>query len=214
MIHIECEQGSRRWLEAKVGIPSASNFHRILTPKTLKPSASRVGYCHEILAEQLLGRPLDDATTEFMHRGTVLEGAARDWYSLQRDVEVDQVGFLLRDDKRVGCSPDGLIGSIGGLEIKCPSAAVHLGNMLGDAPEKYACQIQGSLWITDRAYWDFVSHNPDLPPVMIRFERDEKLIAALASAVDDFLSYIDESKVKLMKLGLFPGERIPDLRIA
>jgi hypothetical protein len=204
MIHIDCEQGSRAWLMAKVGIPSASNFHRVLTPKTLKASSAAEGYAHELLAEMVLGRPLDDATTEFMQRGTLLEKSARDWYSLQHDVDVTRVGFLMSDDRRVGCSPDGLIGEDGGLEIKCPSAPVHIGYLLGDAADKYRCQVQGALWITGRSYWDFVSYNPDLPPCMLRFERDEKFIAALAGAVAAFIDVLAMWKRHLAGLGLFP----------
>ena len=29
----EVEQGSRRWYEIRAGRPTASNFHRIITPK-------------------------------------------------------------------------------------------------------------------------------------------------------------------------------------
>jgi hypothetical protein len=204
MIHIDVEQGSKAWLDAKVGIPSASNFHRIITPKTLKPSAAADGYMHELLAERLLGQPLDDATTNFMQRGTIIEKKAREWYALQRDCDVEQVGFLLADDRRAGCSPDGLIGTAGGLEIKCPSAAVHVGYVLGELAEKYRCQIQGGLWITGAEYWDFVSYNPDLPNVLVRFERDEKFIAALANAVGEFAVAIEAAAAKLAHLGWMP----------
>lgn len=214
MIRIDVVQGTKEWLDAKVGIPSASNFSRILTPKTMKPSSSMAGYAHELLAEQILGRPLDDATSEFMQRGTVLEKHARDWYSLQKDVDVEQVGFLLTDDRRAGCSPDGLIGSVGGLEIKCPSAAVHIGYLLGEAGEKYRCQVQGGMLITDREWWDFVSYNPDLPSALVRFNRDETFIKALSSAVNQFCEVMYEAKQQLMKYGLFEGEQIPALKLA
>ena len=204
MIHLDVEQGSRAWLDAKVGIPSASNFHRLITPKTMKPSSAADGYMHELLAERILGRPLDDATTSFMQRGTVVEKAARDWYALQVDQDVEQVGFILTDDRRAGCSPDGFVGTTGGLEIKCPSAAVHIGYVLGEAADKYRCQVQGGLWITGREYWDFVSYNPDLPNVLLRFERDEKFIAALADAVAGFCVDLDIAAAKLAHLGWMP----------
>ena len=214
MIRIECEQGGQEWLRAKVGIPSASNMHRILTPKTMKPSAAMEGYAYELIAERLLGRPLDDATTEFMQRGNLLEKSARDWYALQRDCDVERVGFITRDDGRVGCSPDGLIGAKRGLEIKCPSAAVHVGYMLGEAADKYRCQVQSSLWITEREAWDWVSFNPELSPVLIEFHRDEPFITALAAAVEQFLSMRDEMLLKLARLGHIAQPVVPALRIA
>lgn len=204
MIHIDVAQGTAEWLQARCGIPSASNFNKLVTPKTGKPSTSMLAYCYELIAEQMLGRPLDDATSAFMQRGNDLEQEARDWYSFVRDVDVQRVGFLLRDDGRVGCSPDGLIGEDGGLEIKCPSAAVHIGYLLGDAGEKYRCQIQGALWLTGRRYWDFVSWNPELPPVLVRFERDEPFIEQLSAAMDVFLAMLDANRAKLAELGVAP----------
>lgn len=214
MIRLAVEQGSREWLQAKAGIVSASNLHKVLTPSTMKPSKSMDAYAHELLAEQLLGMPLDDATSQFMERGTLLEKAARDWYELQKDVDVERVGFIMRDDGRVGCSPDGLVGEDGGLEIKCPSAAVHLGYLINGPDEKFRCQVQGSLWICKRAHWDFVSHNPDLPSLLVRFERDEKFINALALAVEQLLDYINECKEKLQReYGLFEGFEREPLRV-
>lgn len=214
MIHLPVEQGSKEWLDAKIGIASASNFDRIITPKTGKLSTSSEGYAHELIAEQILKRPLDDATTAFMQRGNLVEKAARDWYSLQTGADVERAGFILRDDRRAGCSPDGLIGADGGLEIKCPSAGVHIGYLLGDAGEKYRCQVQGCLWVTQRSYWDFVSYNPDFPSALVRFHRDEEFIAKLAAAVHQFNEMVDDMKAKLVHLGYFPDLGVPDLKIA
>lgn len=183
MIRVDVAQGSREWLRARAGIPSASNAHRIVTPAKGAPSSAMHGYACELLAEQALGRPLDDATTGYMQRGTQLETEARAWYALQRDTDVEQVGFLLRDDRQFGCSPDALVGDDGGLEIKCPSADKHLSYMLGEAESLYRCQIQSALWVTGREWWDFVSFHPELPPVLIRFQRDEEFIAKLAEGV-------------------------------
>lgn len=214
MIRVDCIQGTPDWLYARLGVVTASNAHRIITPKTLKLSSQASGYAHELLAESALGHPIDNASSGFMERGNILEMKARQWYELQRDCEVEEVGFIMRDDRRAGCSPDGLVGANGGVEIKCPSAAVHIATLLGEADEKHRCQVQMSMWVTEREYWDRVSYNPDLPSALIRFNRDEKFIAALSDAVDQFLEYLLESKLKLQKLGLFQGERIPDLRVA
>lgn len=214
MIRLAVEQGSAEWLQAKAGIVSASNLTRVMTPKTLKLSGSADKYCCELIAEQLLGRPLDDATTSFMQRGTTFEAEARKWYELQSDCTAERVGFLLRDDGRVGCSPDGLVGDDGGLEIKCPSAAVHISYLLGEFTEEYRSQIQGSLWITGRTFWDFVSYNPELPSLLHRFTRDEPFIAALDKTVTQFLAYVDDQKAKLAATGQFPDLHVPTLRIA
>ena len=49
MIELPCQQGSVEWFEARLGIPTASEFSRIVTP-TGKLSASRHAYMGELLA--------------------------------------------------------------------------------------------------------------------------------------------------------------------
>lgn len=209
---IECVQGTTQWANARLGLPTASQLHRILTP-TGKLSSQCEAYAAELLAEQALGVPLDNATSGFMERGTIIEKKARAFYELQRDCSVDQVGFITTDDGRVGCSPDGLIAADGMVEIKVPSAGVHVGYLLDAAGEKYKVQVQSGLWVAERAYMDFVSYNPDLPSTIVRFERDEAFISKLADAVGQFLDYMDESKLKLQKYGLFQNFERRPLRV-
>lgn len=204
MIRLDCDQGSAAWFAARLGLPTASQFDRVLTPKTMKPSAAAEGYRHELLAEYLLGEPLESGDADFMARGTAMEDDARRWYEMLRDVEVDRVGFLLRDDRRCGGSPDGLIGTAGGLEIKCPSAGVHVGYLLGNPAEKYKAQIQGNLWIAEREWWDFLSYHPTLPPALVRVTRDEPFIAALAGAMTDFCDALEAGKAELAARGYEP----------
>ena len=95
---LDLEQGSTEWMMARLGIPTASRFDRLLTPKTRKPSASRDSYRAELVAEYLMGQPLDWGTSAWMERGTELEDEARRWYEMDRGVDVEQVGLVLRDD--------------------------------------------------------------------------------------------------------------------
>jgi len=202
MILLDVEQGTADWLAARVGIPTSSCFHRIITPKTMKPASAQKGYMHELLAEWMLGASLDDGyLSDWMERGMMLEPQAVAYYELQRDMDVNRVGFVLRDDRMVGCSPDGLVGADGGLEIKCPSARVHVENLLGDMSEKHKCQVQGGLWITGRQWWDLLSFHPELPPALTRVERDEKFISALASCVDGFLNEMMAARTMLIQRG-------------
>lgn len=201
MIVLNVEQGSPEWVAARLGIPTASQFHRVLTPRTLKLSASAEGYAHELLAEEMLGRPLDDHETPFMTRGSQMERDAVQFYEFARGVETESVGFVMRDDRSVGCSPDRLVGADGGLEIKCLAAANHVGAMLNADPERAKCQIQGALWLTERRWWDRLSYNPELPPVIVRLERDEWFIEKLATAVNEFIEYLAACRRKLIREG-------------
>jgi len=201
VIVLNVEQGSDAWRTARLGVPTASEFHRILTPRTGKLSAAADGYMAELLAEEMLGHALDEGDSQFMTRGTAMERDAVRFYEFNQDTSTERVGFLMDDGGNVGCSPDRLVGDKGGLEIKCPSAAVHVSYMLGADADKFRCQVQGALWITGRAWWDWLSFNPELPPVMIRFERDEEFITKLSTAVLQFVNYMDEARERLIGKG-------------
>lgn len=205
MIRLDCVQGSAEWAAARLAIPTASRFDEIITPKTMKPSASAEKYAWELIAEEILGYPVEEAADSgYMQRGTLLETKAVEFYELYRDVDTEQVGFILRDDRRVGCSPDRLVGANGLLEIKCPSAKQHIGYMLDDEGALYRCQVQGQLWLTGREWVDILSYNPELGSVVFRVGRDDKFIAALEAAVDAFLVLRDGMKAKLAARGYFP----------
>lgn len=203
------EQGSPEWLMARLGKPTASQFDRLLTPAKLKPSAQRWKYMNELLAEYVCGYPIDfGGSSMFMDRGTELEPRARAWYAFDRDTEVEEVGFVMRDDERVGGSPDGLVGSDGLLELKCPSIQVHIGYLLDPAAleSAYVGQCQGLLYLTGRAWIDLVAFNPDLPAVARRVEPDAKYHAALGEVLDGFLADLDEAKEKLAEYRNEPVE--------
>jgi hypothetical protein len=171
---IECAQISPEWWEARRGIPTASNFSKIMTPKTMKLSSQCEEYIAELIAEQICltpnyfteqGRPITKAMTD----GIDNEPEARRFYEMEKNSTVQQVGFITTDDGRFGCSPDGLVGEDGGLELKCPMLKTQVRYYLnGGIPDEYITQVHGSLIVTGRKWWDFLSYCPGSPPVMIR----------------------------------------------
>ena len=198
MIQLNCIQGSPEWFTARLGIPTASNFGKILTAGG-KASTSRKTYADKLLAEWLAGKPVDQMeTTAWMQRGNELEQQARDNYEFETGNEVDQIGFVYLDVKRkAGCSPDGYVGEDGLIEIKCPKASSLVGYYGKPCPSKYVPQVQGQLWICEREWCDFYAYHPDLLPCIIRVERDEKYIKLLAEAVAEFNEYLDKRKKAL-----------------
>lgn len=199
MIVLECEQGTQEWLDARLGIPTASRFSDIITATTLQPSKSSFSYLCECAAEWMIGEPLDAGQSPYMDRGRKMENEAIKWYEFQHDVTVRRVGLVLRDDRAVGCSPDGLVGDDGGLEIKCPGAKAHVAYLL--RPEtlakKYHCQVQGSLWLTGRRWWDIVSYNPGMERVCVRVEPDKAFFVAFDFAIALFVKELHEALVSL-----------------
>ena len=206
---IPIKQGSSAWHALRLGIPTASEFGRILTPKRMDYSAGARAYIAELLAEQILGHPLEMLTSDFMARGTELESQARQWYELERDVEVEQVAFVTDAEPATeGGSPDGLVGTDGLIEVKCLSAKEHMLRLLGEEPVATASQVQGLLRVTEREWCDCIAYSAPseisgkrLPPRLDRVWRDETYQDALGSCLDLFKLEMAQAKERLDLIG-------------
>lgn len=189
---IDCEQGSAEWFAARAGIPTASEFSTVMAKgKDGGASVTRAKYMRQLAGEILTGEPAPEGySNAFMERGKLLEDEARRLYAFMKDAEPQRVGFIRNGSK--GASPDSLIGDNAGLEIKVAIPAVQIERLQsGKLPSEYKAQVQGSLWVTERETWDFVSYCPKLPPLILTVHRDEEYIAALAKAVDAFNEELD-----------------------
>ena len=204
---LSCAQGSAEWHRARLGRPTASHFHEIITPKTRKPSTSANAYMMRLLAEWIIGVPSDAASSGFMERGIHLEEPAARQYAYMRDVDPVKIGLVLRDDEMVAGSPDRLIGDDGLLEVKTPSATIHVQHLL-EGFDGHFCQVQGCLWLTGRRWADLMSYSPEMPPVIVRMERDNGFIEALVAEVDSFVHRLLEARARLLDLGCKPAERL------
>ena len=202
MIVHDCEQGSPEWLAARLGIPTASEFDKIISP-TGKPSTQCDAYANRLLAEIMVGKPVESfEPTGWMDRGNVLEPEAVSFYELQTDREAVAVGFITDDLRTMGASPDRLIGDDGLLEIKCPAPHTHVQYLLdGAIDRKYYPQVQGQLLVTGRAWADLVSYHPELPPVVIRIERDPPFLATLADLLAKFTRELDAKRLVMIERG-------------
>lgn len=204
MIEIQAEQRSKEWRDARLGVPTASQFHRLTTAKTGKPSKQADKYLAELVAEHLIQEPLDFPTSDFMERGIVLEAEARAWYEFQTGREIRDAGFCLLDDRSAGASPDGFVDPDGLTEIKCHSAAIHVASLLGDPADDHRPQVQGQLLVTGKAWCDYVLYNPVIESRIIRIERDEDYIAALLGILQEFTGRVAEALERLK-----PDESVP-----
>ena len=202
MIIYDCKQGTEAWLLKRCGLPTASEFDALISPE-MKPRTGqgRTTYLLSKVAEKVMGYPAQSFSGGAMEQGSILEGEALPFYEFTFDAKVQRVGFCTTDDGRIGCSPDGLLGEDGGIEVKCPSPHVHLGYLLGGVvPKEYLAQVHGSLYVTGRAYWTFLSYNRNFPPLVVRVERDEAWIAALDAALKQFLADFDTLHTRLRSL--------------
>lgn len=185
---IDCDQGTPEWYAARLGIPTASEFSTVMAKgKDGGKSVTRKTYMLKLAGEILTGEPMESYSNQHMERGKEQEAEARDMYAFMSDADPTQVGFVRNGDK--GCSPDSLIGADGGLEIKTALPHIQVERLLkGDLPAEHRHQVQGSMWVTDRQWWDFVSYCPRLPLLIVRVPRDDGFIATLAGAVKEFNS--------------------------
>lgn len=177
------EQGTLEWFELRKLKMTASNAQAI----------GNVGkgldtYIYELLAESLSSASKEHYTNEHIERGKELESQARALYELENGVLVQEVGFI-EHNQYSGCSPDGLIAENGGLEIKCLNDVKHLKVLIHGIKEvesSYIWQIQMSLLITGRLWWDLVLYNPNFEKSLIVFrilrdeEKHKKLLTGLS----------------------------------
>lgn len=183
---IDCEQGEPAWFAARAGIPTASKFATVMAVgKQGGKSVTRVEYLNKLAGELLTGEPMSNYRNDDMERGHEQEDEARNLYAFMHEVEPQRVGFVRNGQK--GCSPDSLIGENGGLEIKSALAHIQVERLLrGTLPPEHKAQVQGSLWICEREWWDFCSYSPKLPLLRVRTFREEDYIKKLANEVELF----------------------------
>ncbi len=201
MIVLECKQGTPEWHAGRRGIATASRFGDIITPKTMKLSAGARTYCYEILAQEMVPphywiKP--DFQSYAMQNGTNTEREARDYFTFHTGRDVTEVGFVKTDCGRFGCSPDGLISDDAGLELKCPLHTTQIKYLLdGGLPDEYKAQVHGSMIITKRPSWFFMSYAPGLAPLIVEVKPDE-FTAALAECLEEFWKLLTEMRGRLM----------------
>jgi len=198
------EQGSIEWKLQRLGHVTASRVADVMAKGRNGEAKSREDYRFQLACERLSGTFQEGYTSQAMEWGTNTEPEARMAYEVECKSFVDQVSFIKHPEMEfVGCSPDGLVGEQGGLEIKCPNSETHLRTIYEQKiPSKYYPQVQMSMWVTGRHWWDFVSYDPRLPPELrffvVRILRDEEYIQEMEAEVKQFLLDVEKT-IELVK---------------
>jgi|SRR5215831_15184273 len=191
------EDGRREWLKLRLGIPTASEFHRILSPKKLELSAQRHEYAYRLLEEWITGEEIESYQNEWMQRGSELEDYAISAYEAFRG-DTKPGGFFTTLDGMAGGSPDRLVGDAGDLEIKCGAMRTTIGYVFRNHIEDdHMLQIQGRLWIHEREWVDVFAYHPVMPLPPKRVYRDEKVIKAIDTNLKLFVNDLLECRLKL-----------------
>lgn len=197
------DQGTDEWMAARLGKLTASRMADAVAKTKTGYGASRANLMAALVAERLTGSPAVDFVNAAMQWGTEKEPEARNAYVFLHDIDVVEVGFI--DHPAIGmsgASPDGLVGEVGLIEIKCPNTANHIETLLGqNVPGKYITQMQWQMACTGRQWCDFASYDPRLPPEMALFvkrvPRDAAMIAELELEAITFLAELDATVSQL-----------------
>jgi len=174
------DQRSEEWFEIRKGKMTASNAQAIgANGKGLET------YIYTLLTEKYSNNK-EHYTNGDMERGVELEDQARMTYEIERE-KVELVGFI-ENDEYSGCSPDGIVGEEGGIEIKCPNDVNFFKLLVNGKDEieaKYLWQVQMCLLISGRKWWDLIFYNTNFDKNMLVFRiepelaKQEKLILGI-----------------------------------
>ena len=211
IFHRDVAQYSDAYDRLRLGIPTSSHFHKIITPQG-KPSKQWREYACVLIAERILQRKIEFYHSPAMERGLIVEADAADWYEFDQDVTVQRVGFITDDALTVGCSPDRLVGDDGLLEIKAPLPHTQVEYWLsGEVNERFRPQLQGQLYVSQRSWVDILCWHDVLPKVVVRVEPDAEFIKALDRELQIFNFFIERVMEKIRATHELP---MPPSRLA
>jgi len=200
------EQRSSDWFAIRLGRVTASRITDVTARTKTGWGAGRANYKAQLIAERLTGQQQDSFTNAAMQWGIDTEAAARTAYCFLHDAKVVEEGFVIHPAIEMsGASPDGLVGSNGLVEIKCPNTATHIDTLKAQTiPSKYVPQMLWQMACCEREWCDFASFDPRLPEEMQlfvkRLHRDDAAVAELEAAVREFLAEVEADVAELTNL--------------
>ena len=198
------DQRTDEWFKSRLGKATASRIADIIAKTKTGPSASRENYAVQLVLERITQSKGESYSNAAMQWGTETEPLARQAYELKRGLFVDEVGFIDHPTiSNSGASPDGLVGTDGLVEIKCPNSATHMETLVTrKIPQKYIPQMTWQMACTGRSWCDFVSFDPRFPEnlqiFIERIEYDPTYVRMLELEVTQFLDEV-EKKVEILR---------------
>lgn len=192
--HTEIEQNTDEWLNLRLGVITASNINVIVTPtgKATKNAAMRAYAC-ELASQREMQIVEENYQSWDMMRGHIQEDIARDVYS-DNYAPVSECGFITNDNYGfiIGCSPDGLVGDDGGIEIKSRKAKFQVATIIaGEMDKEYLNQVQTFLLVSGREWVDFVQYSNGMPLYVERVYVDELRRSFIVKAIMAFEEEIE-----------------------
>lgn len=201
------EQRGDEWHAKRLGRPTASQFHRIISGITgNKAKEPWKGYQAELVAERIFGRQMgrDLSGNRAVQHGVVTEPEAAQALA-ERIGPFQPGGFFTDDAERYGASPDGLIEKDNRreiCEIKSPyELPNHVKTLLYGVGDDHRAQIQGQLWVSESDVCHFWSFHPDAPAFYARVERDDPFMRKLDYLLDEFVAELAINHARALEMG-------------
>jgi|SRR5690625_229406 len=190
-IYENLEQRSDEWLEARRGILTASQIGQLITPSRLQPASNDKSRAlvNQLVAERITGLIEETYISADMQRGIWDEPYAKAAYEQYTNVTVKEVGFITKtiDGNTIGYSPDGLVGDDGLIEIKSRRPLHQLATWrAGEVPAYHMAQIQTGLYVTERAWCDYISFAGGMALFVKRVHPDKGWHTAIEKTLHHF----------------------------
>ena len=218
--HWDLVQGTDEWLEARLGVLTASEMKHLFTKK-LAPSKAETAKTHMYkLASERINRVIEDNyVSHDMERGKFEEMEACMVY-IDKVAPLKGCGFITNDKWgfKLGFSPDGLVGDDGMIEAKSRAAKFQVRTIFDSvingnkAPDEFMLQMQTGMMVAEREWCDFLSYSNGMPMAVVRVEPDPDLQSMIIDVASEFEANM---KTLMQKYGqalvsdarLFPTER-------
>lgn len=209
--HWNLKQGTVDWYNLRLGIPTASEFDKIITPKKGELASARHKYACRLISERLLNWQADSLEKiDHIAAGKENEPFAVAQLELTYDFETRPVGFVTSNDGRFGASPDRVaevaadlmaVGTV--IECKCPTIPKQMEYLLLGHDDAYRCQVQGQLYVAEADKAIFYAYSQRMPAYRVESGRDDAFIKRLADGLEQFSDELEEMTERAKRLGAF-----------
>ncbi|MFZ1815974.1 MAG: lambda exonuclease family protein, partial [Rhizobiaceae bacterium] len=190
------EQGSSEWLQARLGLLTASEMKLIMTAAKLLYANNEKAATHLFdIAAQRITDYIEPAFCGYdMQRGQFEEQEARQVYDTHYS-KTDLCGFVTNDKWgfHLGYSPDALVGEDGLIECKSRKSKFQVQTIIdNEVPPEFMIQIQTGLLVTERAWMDFISYSGGMPMFVKRVTPSKIIQDAIIAVATEFHRRLDE----------------------
>lgn len=204
MIFHDVEQNTDEWYYLRGGKITSSALCNAMANYGKAFGKPAHKYAVSIAVEQITGQAISsDYSNDHMQRGHDEEPLARMLYEEEYFCEVTNGGFFELDD--VGCSPDGLVGENGVIEIKSAIPSIHYERIKKQSYDSaYKWQLAGNLKFTGRDWIDFISYCSAFPEGHKLYtyrcykEQFEEEFLMIDTRLEEFRELIKETKDKIL----------------